>query len=252
MSVPLADFCAYIDSLLNSASFQDYCPNGLQLEGAAEVRSFATAVTASLAVIEQAVEAEVQLLLVHHGLFWQKEPYEITGTKRKKIQLLIDNNISLLAYHLPLDAHPRYGNNWKAAKELGWKRLQPFSYIHGIPIGVKGVFPRIGREALQKQLESYYGHPAQVAFGGASHISSGAIVSGGAHKVAAEAAAHQLDCFITGSVDEPVWHIAQEERINFFALGHSATERIGPKALGQHLGRHFKLKSIFIEENNPF
>jgi dinuclear metal center YbgI/SA1388 family protein len=250
--VALEDFCHYTDTLLNSKNIVDFCPNGLQVQGKKDIRAIATAVTASLATIERAVEANVQLLLVHHGLFWQRDPYEVIGIKRKKLQLLLQNNISLVAYHLPLDAHPLYGNNWKAAKALKWKNLEPFSLVQGTAIGVKGTFSKRSRETLKEQLENYYQHPAAVAFGGADQVSSGAIVSGGAYKTLSEAASLSLDCFVTGNYDEPAWHIAFEDKINFFALGHSATERIGPQALGKHLAHHFKLDYLFIEDDNPF
>ena len=157
------------------------------------------------------------------AFFGIADPHSIVGTKKEKIDLLLKNGISVLAYHLPLDAHPEFGNNWKAAKDLGWKNLQPFHYIKGMPIGVKGELDQ-SREDFQKSLENYYGHNAYTALGGKEHIRSAALISGGAYKVIDDAVRAGVDAFVTGSFDEPVWHTAHEDKMNFFALGHSATE----------------------------
>lgn len=167
--------------------------------------------------------------------------------KKKKIGLLLKHDISLIAYHLPLDAHPELGNNGRAAKDLGWREVEPFKKI-----GIKGNFDEISREAFQAKIENYYGHKAQVVPGGKEKVSSAALISGGAHRETPLAAKSGVDCYITGSFDEPTWHQAYEEKINFFAVGHAASEKIGPKALMEHLAREFGLEVRFIEENNPF
>lgn len=252
MSVTLKELQRYLDGLLQGVPIQDYCVNGLQVEGGDKIERMATAVSASLATIESAVEKKVQALLVHHGLFWSGDNYAITGVKRSKLNLLLKNEISLLAYHLPLDLNQHFGNNWKAARDLGWIDLQPFGKFNGIPIGVKGRFSPLSREALQGTLEKYYQHPAHCALGGKEIVQSAALISGGAYKSMQEAINEDIDCFITGNFDEPVWHQAIEGQINFFALGHSATERVGPKALGEHLQSHFNLPCEFIDIYNPF
>lgn len=250
--ITLQEICRYLDQLLSVPGMADYGPNGLQLEGRHEVRTIATAVSASLNIIEQAVQAKVDLLLVHHGLFWNKDSYVIQGVKRRKLKLLMDNEISLLAYHLPLDAHAVYGNNWKAALDMGWTDLQPFCAVNGLPIGVRGALKRMTPQALQTQLEVYYQHPAHVALGGKPEIETAALISGGAHRYITEAIAAGIDAFVTGSFDEPVWHQAFEEKIHFYALGHAATETVGPRALGDQLARHFGLSCQFLAEPNPF
>lgn len=242
----------YLNNIYQSSLFVDFCPNGLQIEGGNEIATIGTAVSASLATIEQAVKANVQALIVHHGLFWNRDGYTITGSKKEKIQLLLKNNISLFTYHLPMDAHREIGNNWKAAHGLGLQELEPFSNHNGQFIGVKGKLPSISRIEWQERLEDYYGHHANTAFGGKEHISSAAIISGGAYKQLQEAASEGLDSFITGNFDEPAWSQAFEEKINFYALGHAATERIGPKALAEFLKNHLKIDSFFLEDNNPF
>lgn len=248
----LQELKLYLNQLLPSNSLTDFCPNGLQVEGKTNVTRLATAVSANLETIEAAIEQQIDALIVHHGLFWQRDGYQIEGTKRKKLLSLLENEISLFAYHLPLDMHPLLGNNWKAAKDLAWTDLQPFGYFSGSPIGVRGRISPCSREELKKTLEAYYQHPAVCAWGGNSIIQTVALISGGAHKTILEAAEQGVDAFITGSFDEPTWHQAKEEGVNFFALGHSATERIGPMALANHLKETLGIDCHFIDIDNPF
>lgn len=248
----LEELRRYLDGLLPGNGVQDYAPNGLQVEGKPEIGRMATAVSASLATIEAAVAEKADALVVHHGLFWQRDSYIIEGVKRKKLSLLLEHGISLFAYHLPLDMHPEIGNNWRAAKEMGWSDLLPFASMNGVPIGVKGRIPPCSPEELKRKLEGYYQHPASCALGGTDKIQTLALVSGGAYKTITEAAREGIDAFVTGSFDEPVWHQAMEEKINFYALGHSATERVGPIALGHHLAQAFHLPCTFIDIANPF
>ncbi len=250
--IGLKQLIAHLDILLQPSLISDSCPNGLQVQGAPGIGHIGTAVSASLETIQRAVDLGVQTLIVHHGLFWTGDNFEIVGSKREKLSLLLLNNISLLAYHLPLDLHKQYGNNWRAAQEMGWTELEPFGMYRGIPIGVRGTFSSCSVKDFQWKLEEYYEHPATCALGGNQIISSAALVSGGAYKSLQEAAAADVDCFITGNFDEPAWHQAFEEKINFFAMGHSATERIGPRALGEHLQDHFQVKTTFIDVSNPF
>lgn len=244
--------CDYLDKLFQKELFKDYCPNGLQVEGREEVRSVATAVTASLQVIKKAVEAKADMLIVHHGLFWQGDALSLVGTKKEKLKLLLGEEISLVAYHLPMDAHKELGNNWRAAQEMGWSDLEPFGNYNGQPIGVKGRFALQSVAAFQNSLENYYKHKAHTALGGKKEVGSAALISGGAYKSITDASKEGVDCFITGNFDEPAWHQAHEEKIHFFAMGHSATEEIGPKALALHLFDKLGLKTQFIEEGNPF
>lgn len=245
--ITLQELQFYLNSLLPSPAIPDSCPNGLQVEGAASIKKAATAVSATLATIEEAVRLRVQVLIVHHGLFWNRDDPTIKGSKRKKLALLLQNNISLLAYHLPLDAHPSLGNNWKAAMDMGWKNLEPFGEI-----GVKGTLDSMDRKTFQEGLEKYYKQAAHTALGGKERIQTAALISGGAYRSLADAAAQEIDCFITGNFDEPAWNAAFEEEINFYALGHTATERIGPIALGKHIQEHFKIECPFIDTANPF
>jgi dinuclear metal center YbgI/SA1388 family protein len=250
--ITLQDLFQYLQQLLSPADFSDYCPNGLQVEGKKEIKKGCFAVSASLATIHEAVQKQADVLIVHHGIFWQKEPSVIVGTKKDKLELLLRNKMSLLAYHLPLDAHPRIGNNWKAAFDLEMNHLQPFHFMGKTPLGVKGTFRPISVTEFQSKLEKYYGRAAQVVLGGKQEISSAAIISGGGHRYLEQAADENVDCFITGSVDEPVWDIAKERQINFFALGHYCTEKVGILALMAELQKQFKISCEHIDLFNPF
>jgi dinuclear metal center YbgI/SA1388 family protein len=246
-------FCQYLRDFLQVKLFtNDFCPNGLQVEGKEEISTFVTAVSASLSTIEAAVDAGADALVVHHGLFWKGDDPSIRGSKKRKLQLLLDHEISLYGFHLPLDAHPEVGNNWKAARDLGWANLSPFGEANGTMIGVKGYFPEVSIQNFVSHLEGYYEHNAHVALGGKNTIRSAALISGGGHKSILQAVKEGVDCFITGSFDEPIWHIAHEEGIHFIALGHAATEKIGPQALGDHLGHRFGIPHTFLDLPNPF
>ncbi len=248
----LHEFFEKLDAYLNVDLFKDYCPNGLQVEGKGEIRRVATAVSANLQTIEAAVEKGVDALVVHHGMFWSGDPFPVVGAKKKKLQLLLDHEISLLGYHLPLDAHQEVGNNWKAARDLGWSDLEPFGEFNGIKIGVKGNLPEQPIETFVKTVESFYGHSAAAALGGKKTVASAALVSGGAYRELASAAKEGVDCFLTGNFDEPAWGVAYEEKIHFLALGHSATEKIGPRALAEFMRQEWGLESQFIDVENPF
>lgn len=245
-------FIEYLDHFFPIRNVIDYCPNGLQIEGNKSIKKIATAVSANLDTIHKAIQNDVDALIVHHGLFWFKDSYVIAGPKKDKISLLLNHGISLFCYHLPLDMHNEVGNNWKAALDLGWENLEPFGELNGLYIGVKGIIPAYSQNELKNKLENYYGHPAAVALGGPTNIKTIALISGGAHKNISEAAKEKIDAFITGSFDEPVWSQAFEEKINFYALGHSATEKVGPKALAEHLAHELSLETIFIDSYNPF
>ncbi len=248
----LQDLSQYLQQLLSPTDFTDYCSNGVQVEGKEEIRKMAFAVSASLAAIDEAVKMGADALIVHHGIFWNKDPHVVIGTKKEKLSRLLKNEISLVAYHLPLDGHPKLGNNWKAAFDLGLEDLHPFLLAGKAAIGVKGKMGPISTEVFQKKLETYYCHPAHAALGGKNEIRSAAIISGGGHCYIDQAADENVDCFITGSFDEPIWDIAHERKINFFALGHYSTERVGVLALMAHLHKQFRIPCEFIDLFNPF
>ena len=240
------------NTLLEPERFRDCCFNGMQVEGKEQIINLATAVTASLDSIKQAIQWGADALFVHHGLFWKGDSFEIKGSLKKRLDLLLKANITLFSYHLPLDAHKTLGNNWKAAQDLGWQNLKPCCYVEGEPIGVMGTFPPCTKEQFKREIELYYGHFATVALAGSKEISSSMLISGGGYKYLAEAKSRGVDCLITGNFDEPAWNFALEENINFMALGHTATEEVGPRAIAKHFQAQYKLETKFIKSNNPF
>jgi dinuclear metal center YbgI/SA1388 family protein len=248
----LKELRQHLQRLYPENGIADYAPNGLQVEGKQEVLRVATAVTSSLSTIRAAADLHADALIVHHGLFWQKDSYIIEGAKQLKLSLLLKHGISLFGYHLPMDLHPDIGNNWKAAKEMGWKDCSPFGWMNGVPIGVKGRLESCTPQQFRQRLEEYYQHPAACALGGPGQVKTAALISGGAHKSLLEASREGIDAFVTGSFDEPAWHQAFEEGVHFYALGHSATERVGPRALAAHLQQALQVPCDFIDTENPF
>lgn len=248
----LLDLSNQLNEFLQISLFSDACPNGIQVEGNENITTAATAVSCSMNVIKEAAARGVNLLIVHHGIFWHRDSPVISGVKKEKLKLLLSSGISLAAYHLPLDAHREVGNNWKAALDLGWSDLEPFFAMDGQFIGVKGHFKPLSTADFQSSLEKYYGQKAAVALGGKKTVQSAALISGGAYKQIVDAAKSGVDCYITGNFDEPAWHDAHEYGINFFSLGHASTEKVGVRALADYLTSVHRLKTSFIDEFNPF
>lgn len=248
----LHELCNYLDNELEPHKFKDFAPNGLQVEGHSIVNSIATSVSCGFDVIEKAIDLKADALIVHHGLYWKNQSFLPKGILRKKLELLFKSNISLIAYHLPLDASEDVGNNWEAARQLGWQNLQAFPEHESPALGVKGRIKKTTPEAFTKELESFYNHKAHVALSSKPYIEKVALISGGAHWELQKAIDENLDAFITGSFDEPIWNLAKENGVHFFALGHSATECIGIETLGKSLAAHFKIKATFISPDNPF
>jgi len=250
-SISLKDLESYVSKLLNATQFDEKSYNGIQVANQGVVSKIATAVSASEETIRKAIELNVQALIVHHGLFRKTDPHPLVGPLYTKVKLLMDHNIALLGYHLPLDADQTVGNNWKAAKDLGVKECKPFLPYKTIPIGVVGEISATSFESLKQRVQEYYGRKAD-AVKVKDTIKTVAIVSGAADTCIKDAAQIGADCFITGRVDEPVWDHAHEFGISFLGLGHYATETVGPKALADALHKHFKISVNFIKTDNPF
>jgi dinuclear metal center YbgI/SA1388 family protein len=242
----------YCNNLLEVSRFQDYCPNGLQVEGNAEIKIMVSGVTACRALIEAAIEHKADTLLVHHGYFWKGEASCITGMKRERIRLLLDNNINLLAYHLPLDAHPEFGNNARLGAQLGLMHLGGFGATPGPDIGMHG---RLGSPMSGADFASHIGtvlgrQPLYI--GGTDRpVARVAWCSGAAQGYIEQAAALGIDTYITGEASEHTVHAARELGLHFYAAGHHATERYGVQALGEHLAGKFTLEHRFIDIDNP-
>ena len=250
MSVNLLDLVSYCDELLESSGFDDYCPNGLQVQAGEEIGLLVSGVTASQALIDATVEAGADALLVHHGFFWKGESPCIRGLKGRRIGTLIRNGITLLAYHLPLDAHGQLGNNAQLAQLLGIGAVQP-------PAPGQGLVwqGELERELLLEELAGRVGSalgrvPLAVA-GGDRPVRRIAWCSGAAQGYIEQAAALGVDAYLSGEISEPTAHLARELGIHYLAAGHHATERYGVQSLGTHLARHFGITHRYIDIDNP-
>ncbi|HET7856079.1 MAG TPA: Nif3-like dinuclear metal center hexameric protein [Gaiellaceae bacterium] len=241
------ELLAFAHELLDLDAYPDYGPMGMQVEGSREVERIATGVSASLELFQRAAEEGAQLLLVHHGLLWDRDPRIVAGPLRRRLQALFDADITLAAYHLALDAHPEVGNNALLARELGVEPEQRFAEIGWggplrKPVDVEGFAARVRRAVDAEPI--VFAH-------GPDRIERAAVVTGGAARHVADAAQEGYDLFLTGEADEPTLHAARELGIHFVAGGHYATERIGIKALGERLAERFGIESEFIELPNP-
>ena len=242
----------YSNTLLGIDQFRDYCPNGLQVEGKAEVKCLVGGVTASLALVEAAIATHADAIIVHHGYFWKGEATVITGMKKHRLTKLLSNNISLLAYHLPLDAHPELGNNAQLAKVLGFSITDRFGVGEGVALGCVGeISPPLSPAAFAEHLQQRLGRSPQHIAGTRPTIARVAWCTGAAQDYLESAAKLGVDAFISGEISEQTVHIAHEMDIHYFAAGHHATERYGIQALCQHLGEHFAINAQFIDIDNP-
>lgn len=253
MGCTLAEAIAEMDRLLEPQRFKDYGPNGLQVPGRPEVARIATGVSASAELFELAAKERADLLLVHHGLFWGSGPGSIDATMKRRLKVLFDADISLAAYHLPLDAHPEVGNNALLARALGADDLQPFALHAGEPIGFLASLPDGGLLApdLFARVAQVTAREPLVFDAGPDCVRHLAIVSGGASDYLAEAVAAGADAFLTGEPSERVMSQAREAQIHFIAAGHYATETFGVKRLGEHLSERFGLEHAFLDVPNP-
>lgn len=253
MSAPLQTVVDYMNELLDAASFADYCPNGLQVEGGQEVRRVVLGVSACLALFEEAAARKADLVLVHHGIIWKNEwPLRVVGSMRKRMGALIDNDISLVGYHLPLDAHPEVGNNAVAAKLMQLVDVEPFGDYNGRPIGRQGRLAEpMAPEDFAQFLAGVYQREPLHLVGSRPRIERVGMISGGAASEYDQAVAAGLDAYITGEPAEWAMHRAREEGTHFYACGHHATERLGVQALGARIAEEFNLEAEFVDLDNP-
>jgi len=237
----------YCNERLDAGTFDDYCPNGLQVDAGERVSHIVSGVTASLALIEAAVEAGAELLLVHHGYFWKGEPAPLRGMKGRRVRRLMQSGISLLAYHLPLDAHPELGNNAGLGRALGFAGapIADQSLLWGVDLDRP-----VGSEHLAASIEQSLGRAPLVMHAGRP-LQRIAWCTGAAQGYIAQAADAGYDAFISGEVSEQTLHLARELDIAYFAAGHHATERFGVKSLGDELAGKFALAHTFIDIDNP-
>ncbi|WP_434630345.1 Nif3-like dinuclear metal center hexameric protein [Chromobacterium sp. CV08] len=245
----LKELLNILDVCLEPWRYKDYAPNGLQVEGRGEVRKIVTGVTASQALIDAAAARGADAILVHHGYFWKGEDARICGMKRQRIRSLLQHDISLLAYHLPLDGHPELGNNAQLGKVLGLEARgqagEQGLLWHGDWNGGGDA------AALAGHVSAALGREAQLLGRTDKPVRKVAWCTGGAQGFFADAIALGVDAFITGEASEQNYHMAMESDIAFIAAGHHATERFGIRALGQHLSQSNGISVEFIDVFNP-
>ena len=240
------------DTLLVPEKFRDYGPNGLQVEGCAEVHSIVSGVTASRALIEAAIDRNAQAVFVHHGLFWRGHDGRVTGWLRQRLALLLAHDINLFAYHLPLDSHPELGNNAQLARVLGLEVTgrfgeQDLGFLGRRRYGEN--FPDAAR--LASFVADSLGRPATLVASHARPVQTVAWCTGGAQSYFEAAIAAGADVFITGEISEPQAHYARESGVAYIACGHHATERYGAAAVAAHVAEQFGLEHVFVDIDNP-
>ncbi|XQW86694.1 Nif3-like dinuclear metal center hexameric protein [Thalassotalea piscium] len=247
------DFEQYLNQLLKPEQIKDFCPNGLQVQGKNEIKKVITGVTATQALIDQAIIEGADALVVHHGYFWKNESYVIRGMKYQRIKALMDHGINLFAYHLPLDIHPTLGNNAQLAKLLGIEVTGPLELNNPLSVAI------VGELSTDTSGENFAHHISTKLSRQCLHIAppsnktikTVACCTGGGQGYIELAAELGIDAFITGEASEQTTHVATEMDIHFFAAGHHATERYGAKALAVHIKENLALETKFIDIDNP-
>jgi len=239
----------YLDTLLDVTRFKDYCPNGLQVEGRAAIRRVVCGVTASQALLDVAVERGADAVLVHHGYFWRGEDGRITGMRRKRLATLLANDVSLFAYHLPLDAHPDFGNNARLGSLMGWL---PDGRFGDQELGWSGCLPEpMPLMRLAQGLAARLGRDPLLLGDSQRVVRRVGWCTGGAQGYFEQAIAAGVDCFVSGEASEPTTHLARESGVGYLAVGHHASERYGVQALGVHLAEVFGIEVEFVDVDNP-
>jgi dinuclear metal center YbgI/SA1388 family protein len=243
---------AYLDDLLEVDSFSDYGPNGLAVPGADQVTTVVTGVSAQLELFERAAEAGAQLIVAHHGLFWDFHPRTVSPDMKRRLRVLFEADMSLASYHLPLDAHADVGNNALICRELGLERAERFAEFKGRKVGFVGRSDEgIPFSELRRRCADVFGQEPFAWDCGPELVHSVGIVSGGATGAFAEAIALGLDAFLTGEPAEHVMAEARESGVHFLAAGHYATEVFGVRRLGELLAERFDVEHRFVDIPNP-
>ena len=248
----LHDIVQWCNQTLKANEFKDYAPNGLQIEGKAEVNKIVCAVTASEDAIDAAIAEKADALLVHHGYFWKGEAYPITGMRGNRIKKLIQNNISLIAYHLPLDAHPSLGNNVAIADLIGLQNLEALDPSEKHPIGnIAYLDQPLSPEQFKAKLQNIFDFNIIHLPCDKTSIQKVGFCTGGAQDFIAKAASENCDAYISGEVSERTFYEAKELGVHYFACGHHATERYGVQRLADALANQFMIEAVYFELNNP-
>lgn len=243
------DLNNYLNILLQPERFSDYCPNGLQVEGKQKINKIVTGVTASMALLEAALQANADAVLVHHGYFWRGEALPIVGIKKRRIQFLLQHNINLFAYHLPLDAHSELGNNVMLAKQLGLNIVGKTGEKEMLLLAELNAPQSL--QTFANLIETKLHRKPQVIGDLTKTIKNVALCTGAAQGYIEQAVAANVDVYISGEISEQTVHVARESGMSYISAGHHATERYGIQALGEHLAQKFGLQHMFIDCDNP-
>lgn len=243
------DLNDYLNQLLQPERFSDYCPNGLQVEGKTEINKIVTGVTASYALLEAALEANADAVLVHHGYFWRGEALPITGIKKRRIQFLLQHDMNLFAYHLPLDMHAELGNNVMLAKQLGFE-ITGWTGEKNM-LALAELNPPQTLQAFAMLIETQLKRTPQVIGDLTKPVKRIALCTGAAQGYIEQALAANVDVYLSGEISEQTVHVARESGMSYISAGHHATERYGIQALGEHLAQKFGLQHQFIDIENP-
>jgi dinuclear metal center YbgI/SA1388 family protein len=241
----------YLEQALDITRFRDYCPNGLQVEGRPIIRTLVTGVTASLALIEAAVDAQADAILVHHGYFWRGEDPRVVGTRQKRLKSLLVHDINLFAYHLPLDMHSELGNNAQLARQLGLLADGRFGEDRLGWLGVAGDASVKTVGDLAGLIETRLGRKPLVIGDPAQPVARIGWCTGAAQNMLGDAIAAGATAYLSGEISEPTVHLARETGVAYLACGHHATERYGVRAVGEHLAEQFGIAHRFIDISNP-
>lgn len=246
------ELVSYLDDLLDAHLTSDVCPNGLQVEGRATIGRIISGVSACQELFRVARQRAADAVLVHHGIFWRGDPPTLIGFRRQRVAELLAGDVNLIAYHLPLDRHPELGNNAIAARELGLEEVRPFGHHENAPLGTRGHFPEsLTVSELQERCRRVFGQAPQVFAGEDRSISTIGIISGAAQREFYTAIESGLDAFVTGESSEWVVNLARETGVVYVAAGHYATERLGIRALGEHVAEQFRVEVEFVDVPNP-
>jgi dinuclear metal center YbgI/SA1388 family protein len=247
--VKLNDLLRYTQELMQVERFKDYCPNGLQVEGKQEVRKIVTGVTASMALLEAAKQANADLILVHHGYFWRNEDPRVVGIKRNRLAFLLKNDLSLIAYHLPLDAHAEFGNNVQLGQVLG---IRPSGFAgESNIIAYGGLDQPMSLQAFALKIESALQRAPLIIGDMRKMVQKVAWCTGAAQGYIDTAIELGVDVYMSGEISEQTTHQSAESGVSYISAGHHVTERYGVQALGQHLAEKFDLIHEFIDLKNP-
>ena len=246
----LIDLVSYCDQQLNPDLFSDFCPNGLQVDAGRPVKRLVTGVTASLELIEAAAAWQADALLVHHGYFWKGEPAPLTGMKGRRIRALYAQGISLIAYHLPLDAHPELGNNRQLGRRLEITNAAALDGEQGL-IWHGELESPLSAAGFAQRITERLGRTPLLVSGGDRPVRRLAWCTGGAQKYIERVVGSGVDAYLTGEVSDATVHVARECGIHFYAAGHHATERFGVQALGAAVAARFDLEHRFMDIENP-